>query len=150
MPRKSLGPRLYLDEIRKQWVIRDGTKFIRTGCDVEDERNALKQLDAYKSRTPDQERLQNGFGYVYFMSAVCPGYPIKIGFTGFLGHNRKKMLQTACPYPMVTLGTLVGTLADERRLHRTFDHLRMEGEWFRRDSELLSYIESICPQDKVA
>lgn len=32
MPRRSKGPRLYLDPKRHQWVIRDGANFIRTGC----------------------------------------------------------------------------------------------------------------------
>lgn len=32
MPRKAKGPRLYLDPRRRVWVIRDGSRFIRTGC----------------------------------------------------------------------------------------------------------------------
>lgn len=31
MPRRSKGPRLYLDPTTKGWVIRDGSRFIRTG-----------------------------------------------------------------------------------------------------------------------
>lgn len=150
MPRKSLGPRLYVDEIRKQWVIRDGTKFIRTGCDVADEYCAIKQLDEYKSNLPAPEVRAKGAGYIYFMSAVHPGYPIKVGFTEKLGSHRKRYMQTGCPYPLVMLGTMTGTRGDEYRLHRTFDHLRMEGEWFRRDEALLAYIDSLCSQAKAA
>jgi integrase len=32
MPRRARGPRLYLDPKRKQWAIRDGKSFVRTGC----------------------------------------------------------------------------------------------------------------------
>lgn len=32
MPRRASGPRLYLDKRRRQWAIRDGWNFIRTGC----------------------------------------------------------------------------------------------------------------------
>jgi integrase len=32
MPRRASGPRLYLDKRRRQWAIRDGSSFIRTGC----------------------------------------------------------------------------------------------------------------------
>lgn len=47
MPRRSQGARLYLDPERKQWVIRDGTSFIRTGCPESDHANAEKQLAEY-------------------------------------------------------------------------------------------------------
>ena len=47
MPRRSQGARLYLDPERKQWVIRDGTSFIRTGCAESDHANAEKQLAEY-------------------------------------------------------------------------------------------------------
>jgi hypothetical protein len=78
------------------------------------------------------------------MSAAYPDYPIKIGFTERVASRRAKGIQTGCPYPIVTLGILPATIQDERRLHLTFDHLRLEGEWFRRDEKLLSYIESIA------
>lgn len=32
MPRRARGPRLYLDPQRRQWAIRDGANFVRTGC----------------------------------------------------------------------------------------------------------------------
>lgn len=49
MPRRSQGPRLYLDARRKQWVIRDGQTFIRTGCAKPDNEGAEKQLAEYIS-----------------------------------------------------------------------------------------------------
>jgi integrase len=47
MPRRSKGPRLYLDPKRKQWVIRDGTQFIRTGCGAGERTGAEKFLARY-------------------------------------------------------------------------------------------------------
>jgi integrase len=42
MPRRSRGPRLYLDPARKQWTIRDGRSFVRTGC-AENQRAAAEE-----------------------------------------------------------------------------------------------------------
>lgn len=50
MPRKSKGPRLYLDRERGQWAIRDGKSFIRTGCAESDNAGAEKRLAEYISR----------------------------------------------------------------------------------------------------
>src|SRR5580704_8687727 len=47
MPRRSAGPRLYLDERRGSWAIRDGTRFIRTGCGVGSRSDAEKRLAEY-------------------------------------------------------------------------------------------------------
>lgn len=47
MPRRSKGPRLYLDPRRKQWVIRDGSRFVRTGCGKGDNAKAEKFLAQY-------------------------------------------------------------------------------------------------------
>lgn len=50
MPRHSKGPRLWLDQRRKQWVIRDGASFIRTGCAHEQAEHAQKLLAKYIAR----------------------------------------------------------------------------------------------------
>jgi integrase len=47
MPRRRSAPRLYLDPKRKVWVIRDGTRFIRTGCAESERRQAEIELGAY-------------------------------------------------------------------------------------------------------
>lgn len=47
MPRRSRGPRLYLDPIRKQWAIRDGTSFYRTGCAEGELAKAEEKLAEY-------------------------------------------------------------------------------------------------------
>jgi integrase len=53
MPRRARGPYLYLDPKRRTWTIRDGTRFVRTGCG-EGERGkaegALAQYLGHKHR----------------------------------------------------------------------------------------------------
>jgi integrase len=56
MPRRKSAPRLYLDPKRQQWVVRDGTEFIRTGCIESDRRGAEKQLADYIARKHQPER----------------------------------------------------------------------------------------------
>jgi integrase len=47
MPRRRSPPRLYLDRKRQQWVIRDGSSFVRTGCAESDRREAEAKLAEY-------------------------------------------------------------------------------------------------------
>lgn len=47
MPRPRSAPRLYLDKSRRQWVIRDGTAYIRTGCPERDTGGAERALAGY-------------------------------------------------------------------------------------------------------
>lgn len=47
MPRKKQPPRLYFREDEGAWVIRDGTKAIRTGCGAADSRRAEEALSKY-------------------------------------------------------------------------------------------------------
>lgn len=47
MPRRRSPPRLYLDKARRQWIIRDGTTRIRTGCAEADRGKAEKLLAEY-------------------------------------------------------------------------------------------------------
>jgi integrase len=50
MPRRAKGARLYLDPTRKEWVIRDGSGFVRTGRRKGDRGNAEKDLGEYIGR----------------------------------------------------------------------------------------------------
>jgi integrase len=47
MPRRRSPPRLYFDQTRQQWVIRDGTAFVRTGCGKDDRCKAERKLGEY-------------------------------------------------------------------------------------------------------
>jgi integrase len=55
MPRRSKGPRLYLDPKRKKWAIRDGSRFIRTDCGERDSAKAEKYLAKYIGQKHDPE-----------------------------------------------------------------------------------------------
>lgn len=47
MPRRRAAPRLYLDKSRRQWVIRDGPLYRRTGCGESDVGGAEQALASY-------------------------------------------------------------------------------------------------------
>lgn len=81
-------------------------------------------------------------GFIYFVTADHPDFPIKIGFMEKKNDLRMRGLQTGCPYPLILLGTVTGTYQGERALHRQFGQHRLNGEWFQRTPELLAYIES--------
>jgi len=50
MPRRRQPPRLYLRDDEQVWVIRDGSKTIRTGCGVADSQGAEAALATYLAR----------------------------------------------------------------------------------------------------
>jgi hypothetical protein len=140
MPRASLGPRLWFDLSRESFVIRDGSKFLRTGATGW--KAAQKRLDEYmKSRPGSKPAAQPITGLVYFLTAEAPGFPIKIGFTTKPGHMRSKAVQTGCPYRLVIIGTFPGGYRDENKLHRQFASQRLEGEWFARNDDLIALIQ---------
>lgn len=55
MPRRRAAPRLYLDRARGQWVIRDGSSFIRTGCTESERVPAEKLLAKYLGKKHEPE-----------------------------------------------------------------------------------------------
>lgn len=81
MPRRALGPRLYFDRSRKQWVIRDGTGFVRTGCGERDRQEAEKHLETYLGRkhkpqpsaTPLIDDVLNAYGAEHGPHTRRPG-----------------------------------------------------------------------------
>jgi integrase len=56
MPRRRLPPRLYVDKKRRQWVIRDGQNFIRTGCADSETAKAERVLAEYIAQKYQPER----------------------------------------------------------------------------------------------
>lgn len=140
MPRASLGPRLWFDPSRENWVIRDGRKFVRTG--TTGWKAAQTRFDEYlKTRPGANPVVKPIVGFVYFLTAAAPGFPIKIGFTSKPGQMRSKGIQTGCPYRIVVLGMFAGGYSDENKLHRRFAAQRLEGEWFARSDELMALIK---------
>jgi hypothetical protein len=77
--------------------------------------------------------------FVYFIGHSSA---VKIGVTIDV-ERRLRMLQIGSAEPLRLLATMAGVHRDERRLHRRFAHLRLTGEWFRADPELLSFIDEI-------
>lgn len=77
-------------------------------------------------------------GFVYFIT--FEGGPIKIG-KALDVKKRLSALQTSSPETLFVLGAISGGSEMEASLHKQFSHLRLRGEWFRRESELLSFIE---------
>ncbi len=77
---------------------------------------------------------------IYFAQADGIGH-IKIGFTdGEDALGRIDTLQTGSPVPIRLLGTIPGSMEDEKNLHRRFAGARVHGEWFQPIAELLGLI----------
>ncbi len=86
---------------------------------------------------------RENYGFVYFIRAGEAG-PVKIGFSRSV-QTRLAALQTAHHERLVLVAKHMGTIETERELHQRFTHLRLEGEWFRVEADLLAYIASIAP-----
>lgn len=83
-------------------------------------------------------------GFIYFAS---DGHAVKIGFAIDVA-ERMKTLQTGNPRPITVLATIVGDVLTERRLHRYFVRVRLQGEWFRMTKTLVRFIEAAENYDK--
>jgi len=70
---------------------------------------------------------------------------IKIGSTVNNIERRLKALQACCPYELKILHVLKGIKFSEQRLHYTFDHLRIRGEWFQYSGSLKAFIKDPDP-----
>lgn len=78
-------------------------------------------------------------GWTYFIRVEDA---IKIGSaTSF--KRRLHALQTAHEKPIEVLAVVPVALADEYKTHQLFAHLRIRGEWFQADRELLYFIEGL-------
>lgn len=135
------------------WFILDGTKQTATGRAV-DQRNLAEDdlrnyVNGHHAGRPitlsaDTAALLSRarIGNIYFISCDRPLFPIKIGFALDV-RVRMRALQGAMPWPLQLLLVHEGDMDKERELHQQFNRLRMEGEWFARSDELLSYIDRV-------
>jgi predicted DNA-binding transcriptional regulator AlpA len=82
---------------------------------------------------------------VYFIGF---GDYIKIGFTSKPLEFRLSAIQVGAPEPLQVFATVPGRMADERRFHKQFAHVRLNGEWFRRCPELTELIEKLARGNK--
>lgn len=82
---------------------------------------------------------------IYFIQATGIGH-IKIGYTDADDALiRLASLQIGSPVPLKLLGTIPGSLEDEKDLHRRFGSARVTGEWFKAVPELLALVPSSEP-----
>lgn len=70
---------------------------------------------------------------------------IKIGWSTDVA-NRLLDLRTGIPEGLIVYALLPARPPYERELHARFKHLRLTGEWFRRQSELAAWIKAGCPR----
>lgn len=87
-------------------------------------------------------------GFVYF--AVI-GYPyvshVKVGFTKTDPERRIRSLQTGCPFPILLLGYVFGSVDREQELHDVFKDWRVCGEWFEYSEYVANEIERQMAQE---
>jgi hypothetical protein len=76
---------------------------------------------------------------VYFVQA---GEHVKIG-TSTRTEARLSQAQTMNALPVKLIGTVRGDRRLEKVLHKRFDHLRVQGEWFAASLELLAFIDGL-------
>ena len=79
-------------------------------------------------------------GHVYF--GKMSNGAIKIGFTTNI-EQRLSNLFYAVPGGVDLLASANATPHGEKWLHQKFKHLRISGEWFKPDDELLQFIEQV-------
>lgn len=91
------------------------------------------------SAAPAPRREYRDHGWVYF---IDDGEAIKIGFSVSPQH-RLIALQTGHPRALKVIGRVSVKVIGENAIHRKFRHLRVRGEWFRPDPELLAFIEEV-------
>lgn len=88
--------------------------------------------------------------YVYFIhSRVIEGEAIKIG-RSTSPHGRCRNLQCGSANPLFLLAYVKGDTRLERRLHATFEPVRLQGEWFHKIGKLehvIGYIEGYADEN---
>lgn len=86
--------------------------------------------------------------WIYFVQG-SDGGPVKIGRTLNI-RNRVCELQVGYPFgELRCVGAARGLIRDEKRLHHHFSHLRMRGEWFRPDDDLLDYVRLVARRGRL-
>lgn len=89
----------------------------------------------------EEERKKLEIGYVYFVQGECGG-SIKIGHSQN-PKDRLKGLQTGYPDTLIILFMMPGSEQEEFALHEKFRHIKLNGEWFKPEKELIDEIERL-------
>jgi len=97
--------------------------------------NRKRLIDPYVGKKTER------YGLVYFIQF---GDRIKIGYTTDLEQR-----MSAIPHDKI-LALIAGTMADERRCHEKFAHLRLTGEWFSAGPDLLKFIAKLPVHETLA
>lgn len=113
------------------------------------ERQAFEKAlrEGKSSRRARAELARRASGYVvgsetiYFIRMGEDG-PIKIGRTRDV-QERLAGLQTANPYKLSILATIVAPTILELQIHAYFNEYRLEGEWFEPQPEVLEFVDLI-------
>lgn len=91
----------------------------------------------FRKRSPDA-----AIQHVYFMLCDAGSESlVKIGMSSGI-EGRRRTIESCAPFPITCIGFIpYGGRALELKLHKSFSHLRVRGEWFRAAPELLGYIK---------
>lgn len=149
MPRPYRGPRLWLDKKRGTWTIIDGPKRIRTGFAEADLDKARDRYHEYAGRqwVPTPQMSDPAKGKECGVYVIGFGPYVKIGKTVSL---KKRLTGLQTPEPVDVYGWLPGYSSHEALLHAKFGKYRLRGEWFRKEGELATWIESGCKNSPFA
>lgn len=80
---------------------------------------------------------------IYFLQAGADG-PIKIG-RSLNPERRVRDLAVSSPLTLTLIGLIdEGPEADERSLHKLFEHENIHGEWFEPSKRLTDFINYVC------
>lgn len=102
-------------------------------------RQSIKEARAEHASSVTPGRARGGVpGYVYFIKR---GSLVKIGWSR---NPEKRCAQLGGGGAL--LATMPGYMADEKAMHRRFDQLRVEGEWFAYTPALARYITDLAAE----
>ena len=95
-------------------------------------------LDDYQEYLKIKKEKQNAYVYVIGNKEmkVC-----KIGFSNNV-FKRITAIQTGCPFKLEIFCIVEGSVQTEKKLHKKYDHLRLNGEWFKYEGLLKNSIEN--------
>jgi hypothetical protein len=85
--------------------------------------------------------------FVYFIEAGKGG-DIKIGVANDVD-RRMRSLQSATTKTLRLIVAIPGDQADERGLHRRFNHERLNGEWFKSRGDVRSFVDTLLAMPEV-
>ncbi len=111
--------------------------------EIEFQKKLLTEKGTFRRRLIQARAQHTRKEIVYFIQTITElkNNPIKIGTTKNL-HKRLGKFNTDSPFELKVLGVIEGGTKKETELHILFDHLRIKGEWFRPENELINWIEN--------